>query len=38
MAKSQVQEEIAVQIAHEMVQSGIMKFKSQTDIERMMCV
>ena len=30
-----LQEEIAVRIAHEMVQSGIMKFDQQQDIARM---
>ena len=30
-----LQEEIAVRIAHEMVETGLLKFKSQTDIVRM---
>ena len=30
-----IQEEIAVRIAHEMVQSGIMKFNQEQDIKRM---
>ncbi len=30
-----IQEEIAVRIAHEMVQSGIMKFNQEQDIARM---
>ena len=30
-----IQEEIAVRIAHEMVQSGIMKFSQEQDIARM---